>query len=398
MIRKNTKIASIILCSAFLQANQSPMLNQNIPDNADFLRQDVSNYGKTNVVNVEQESLNLFNEEENKKNNIQKPANQPQPQHNQKTDNAIDYNKAIITDYKREVIFNFIVSRANNAKFNSVKGDNSLEIKNIEAITPKTETSEPKEKLANIKGYCFTETDINVGFQPMGASLKCNTNYGTLTFFGNYVPNNELYTLFVTGLFVEKGDYKYPIVSGKILNKDKNSYNVATYVNSNKIEKAWLQAGANTADVVKAGANDYMKQLEQSRKTETGGATTVSSSGAISQEPVVTNYEKPNLAEYVIKGGVDVLATVTKEIVQAVKEEKPFAYKVVKDSQFYIDIWVKTTPMESDTTLDNEFDNKPSTDGSINTKNQNLLDLKQTEQQTQPTTIKQSDFLQKEIK
>ncbi|WP_239803827.1 hypothetical protein [Campylobacter sp. RM12651] len=395
MIRKNTKILPIVLCSAFLQANQTPMLNQNIPNNADFLRQDVSNFGKTNVVNVEQEPLNLFNEEDNKKQNSNE-MRQLQSQQN-KISNNVDYNKAIITDYKREVMFNFIVSRANNAKFNSIKGDKTLEIKDIEAITPKTESSKPKEKLANIKGYCFTETDVNVGFQPMGASLKCNTNYGTMTFFGNYVPNNELYTLFITGLFVEKGDFKYPIVSGKILNKDKNSYNIATYVNSNKIEKAWLQAGANTADVVKAGANDYMKQLEQSRKKETGGATTVSSSGAISQEPTITNYEKPNLTEYIIKGGVDVVTTVAKEITQALKEELPFAYKVVKDTQFYIDIWVKTTPMESDTTLDNEFDNKPTTDGSINTKNQNLLDLKK-EEQIQETLIKQGDFLQKEIR
>lgn len=392
MIRKNTNFLPIILCSTFLQANPSPMLNQNIPENADFLRQDVSNFGKTNVNIVEQESLNLFNEENKNQNTERIIQPQSQPQLNKKADNT-DYNKFIINDYKREVMFNFIVSRANNAKFNSIKGDKTLEIKDIEAITPKTEASEPKEKLANIKGYCFTETDVNVGFQPMSASLKCNTNYGIMTFFGNYVPNNELYTLFITGLFVEKGDFKYPIVSGKILNKNKNSYNVATYVNSNKIEKAWLQAGANTADVVKAGANDYMKQLEQSRKTETGGATTVSSSGAISQEPVITNYEKPNLTEYVIKGGVDVLTTVTKEIAQAFKEELPFAYKVVKDSQFYIDIWVKVTPMESDTTLDNQFDNKPTTDGSISIKNQSLLELKKEEQKQIP--LNQDSFILK---
>lgn len=396
MTKRNIKFLSILACSVLLQAKPSPMLTENIPENADFLRQDVSNYGKTNVVNVEQEPLSLFDEVEVKKNNTPTTTMPTQASNNKNTDTP-DYNKAIITDYKREVIFNFIVSRANNAKFNTVKGEKTLEIKDIEAISPKEETQQPKEKLANIKGYCFTETDINVGFQPMGANLKCNTNYGTLTFFGNYVPNNELYTLFITGLFVEKGDYKYPIVSGKILNKSKNSYNVATYVNSNKIEKAWLQAGANTADVVKAGANDYMKQLEQSRKKETGGATTVSASGAISQEPVITNYEKPNLAEYVIKGGVDVITTVTKEIAQAIKEETPFAYKVVKDTQFYIDIWVKTTPMESDITLDNEFENKPTTDGSINTKNQNLLDIKKQEQ-TLPATVIQNDFLLKENK
>lgn len=210
----------------------------------------------------------------------------------------------------------------------------------------------------------------------MSANLICTTNIGSIKFFGNYVPHNQLETLFVTGLHIEKNNKKYKIENAKILNESRSSYNVATYVNNRKLEKLTLEATGNTAIAIKNGSNDYLEQLEASKVTQeatSGDSSTVNSgSGTVVTQPVVTtNTEKPEAKDYIVKGAIDIITGTVKAFTDVYKADLPYLYQIVKGSKLYIDLYVNPNEMSLDNTTENNVNIKNYTTKDTSNKKEN---------------------------
>jgi len=266
-------------------------------------------------------------------------------------------------NYEKEILLNYYLSRQNV----SFKKQDSV-AKNFVVLKEKKEelsedTNTDNKKLVSVKGYCIIEDTVDIGKQPMSANLNCNTNIGPIKFFGNYVPHNKMETLFVTGLHIEKNGRKYKIENAKILNENRSSYNVATYVNNRKLDKLGYETLGNTAAAAQSGANDYLDQLEESKKVETAsiGQNSIDNtgSGTVIAQPVVTkNVAKPDAEDYLIKGAIDLVAGTIKSFSNIYKADLPYLYQVVDGSKLYIDLYVNSNEMKLDNTTDNNINNK----------------------------------------
>jgi hypothetical protein len=278
-------------------------------------------------------------------------------------------------NYEKELLLNWQYSRYRTT-FDTYMAS-SGNIKLFENPVPKEE--DEKEKLVNtinIKGYCIIEEEINIGKQPMSAAFHCNTNIGSIGFFGNYVPYNSLESLFITALHIEKRNRKYQVLSGKILSGDKSSYNVATYVNNRKLAQLGYATLESTAVAVDSGVNDYMEQLEASKKEQTAslgsGGSTNSGSGNIINEPVVVeNTEKPDAADYIVKGVVGIVTGIAKNVASIYKQDLPYLYQIVPKSKVYIDLYVDENEMDEDHTIYNKINKETYTTGTLKKQKKN---------------------------
>ena len=260
-------------------------------------------------------------------------------------------------NYEKEILLNYHLLRQ-KISFNTIDGEQRLFVV-AKKEEPKNDISSKSEiTLVSIKGYCIVEETIDIGKQPMAANLNCNTNIGPIKFFGNYVPHNSLETLFVTGLHIEKNNKKYKIENAKILNENRTSYNIATYVNNRKLEKVALEAAGNTALAVKEGANDYLDQLEASKVSqEASGANAVSNglNTVVNQPVVTTNTEKPDAEDYIVKGAIDIVTGTLKAVTDIYKSDLPYLYQIVDGSKLYIDLYVNPNEMVLDNTTENNI-------------------------------------------
>lgn len=218
-------------------------------------------------------------------------------------------------------------------------------------------------KTVNVKGYCIIEEETNIGLQPMSANFNCNTNLGTISFSGNYVPYPKLETLFVSALHIEKNNRKYKVMSGRVLSGDKSSYNVATYVNNRKLAKLGYDSLSSTSETVNSGVNDYMDALEASKTKETAslgsGGSSNSGSGNVINEPVkLTNTEKPDAADYIVKGVVGIVTGIASNISKIYNKDLPYLYQIVPKSKVYIDLYVDEEEMKNDSTIFNDVSKK----------------------------------------
>ncbi|RXI43421.1 hypothetical protein CRU99_07760 [Malaciobacter mytili] len=265
-------------------------------------------------------------------------------------------------DYTKEILLNYMLFRE-NINFSAIDSIKKpmVVVKSKEDIID--ENKNKNIKLVSVRGYCIVEETVDIGKQPMSANLNCNTNIGAIKFFGNYVPHNKLETLFVTGLHIEKNTKKYKIENAKILNESRTSYNVATYVNSNKLEKSALKGISDATTTIESGANDYLKQLEASKKVQEAstGQSVVdnSGSGTVITQPVVTeNTQPPEVKDYLVKGAIEIVARSIRNIADIVKEDLPYYYQIVAGSKLYVDLYVNPNEMSLDSTINNNINDK----------------------------------------
>lgn len=265
--------------------------------------------------------------------------------------------------YEKEILLNYYLKRQNVA-FNSLEGQKRTFIVAKDKDKYKDQQDEDIiDNLISVKGYCIIEDTVDIGKQPMSANLNCNTNIGPIKFFGNYVPHNQMETLFVTGLHIEKNDKKYKIENAKILNENRSSYNVATYVNNRKLEKISLDSTSKGAMAVKEGANDYLEQLEQSKVVEQAsvGQSSIDNSGdgTVIAQPVVTrNTQPPEAKDYLVKGAIDIITGTVKAVADVYKADLPYLYQIVEGSKIYVDLYVNSAEMTYDNTTSNNINNK----------------------------------------
>lgn len=199
-----------------------------------------------------------------------------------------------------------------------------------------------QKELVSIKGFCFINEDINVGKQPSSLRVDCQTNIGAIILFANLINVNEKASLIVEPKYIEKQGVRFIVENSVVTNETKTSYNVATYVNDRKIAEIGWNATSVSSDELKSATNEYLRALEQSKeKQETQYVTTQDPAGNSYMSPsTTTNHEKPDPLDYLVKAGVNILASAVKSTAEIFKKDLPYLYQVVGGSKIWIDLKV----------------------------------------------------------
>lgn len=205
--------------------------------------------------------------------------------------------------------------------------------------TPQTTTVDT----ITVKGYCFITDTINIAKQPGSLRTNCQTNVGPITLFANLVTVNEKATLAADPRYIEKNGMRYQVKSSIVTNEAKTSYNIATFVNDRKLAEVGWGATSVSMEEIKTATNEYLQALEDSKVNEEVNYIPVSdgtSTGTVSQGVKTTNVEKPDPLDYLIKGGVNVLASAVKETANIFRADLPYLYEIRGGSKIWIDMTV----------------------------------------------------------
>lgn len=224
------------------------------------------------------------------------------------------------------------------------KTNENLFVKNIkDEILNKDDNASNEVELVNVKGFCFIDKEINAGVQPASMRVECNTNAGFVTLFANLVNVNEKLSLMADPKYIEKNKVRFKVKSAVVLNEEKTSYNLATYVNDRKIEAVGWNSLSYSADEIKDATNEYLQALQESKKTqEVEYVTTSDGAGNSYMSPVqVTNTEKPDAMDYFATAGVNILADIVKSTAEVFKKDLPYLYQIVPKTRIWIDLEVE---------------------------------------------------------
>lgn len=289
---------------------------------------------------------NTSNTNTNISQNIIESASEGRKVIEEKSLEQIDINKEKGKLFYSETILNYIrFYQAENPRGVEVVGktNENLLVKNVSEKVADVESKvENKEELAIIKGFCFITDEINVGKQPASLRSECQTNIGAITMFANLVNVNEKASLVADPKYIEKNGYRFLVKSAIVTNEEKTSYNIATFVNDRKLSEVGWSALTLSSDEFKTASNEYLKALEESkRKQEVQYATTTDGAGNSYMQPIqTTNTEKPDPLDYLIKGGINVVATSVKTAADLFKKDLPYLYQIYPKTKIWIDLQV----------------------------------------------------------
>lgn len=241
-----------------------------------------------------------------------------------------------VDPWKKEIIMNFYEYRSGMRK-PGIVGAKTQMINTPSVTASAASTVANTDKNVTVKGYCLVNNEIDIGKQPSSMAVECNTNVGYITLFANLKPVNEIASLLVDPVYIEKKGYRYKVLSSRVTNESRTSYNVATYVNDRKLSEIGYGTMENSANEVKTASNEYLKALEQS-KTQTG--VTVVSNGLSSEALQTTTTQPPNAVDYIAKAGINIVAETVKTTAQVFKKDLPYLYNIKKGSKIYIDMQV----------------------------------------------------------
>lgn len=224
----------------------------------------------------------------------------------------------------------------------AVTATNSL-IKNVAEQKDKNETnSSTSNETVVVKGFCFIPDEINVGKQPSSLRVNCETNVGGITLFANLKNLNEVASLIVDPVYIEKKGYRFKVTKSIVTNEDKTSYNVATYVNDRKIAEIGWGAVVVSSDEIKTQSNAYLKALEQSKqKQETEYFTTGNGANTTTQAVQNTNTQKPDPLDYLITSGINLATAIAKNTADVFRKDLPHLYQIVPNTKIWVDMEVE---------------------------------------------------------
>ncbi|QKF93221.1 hypothetical protein [Campylobacter sp. CCUG 57310] len=243
--------------------------------------------------------------------------------------------------YRQEAIYNYILfNRTQNNKEVAFKKANLINIVDENLTKDISQAIAKADSNMTVSGYCLVRDNIMIGKQPSAGRFICNTNIGHIEIFGNLTPINEALTLIYDPAYIEFKNWRYRVITSRVLNEARTSYNVATYANDRKLSEIALTSTSETAEVFKTQSSDYLKQLEASRKQRKVEYVNVgNSSGDSYVAPIqVENTEKPNAVDYITKAGIDIVSGIVKTTADVFKKDLPYLYEIVGGSKIYIDL------------------------------------------------------------
>jgi len=203
-------------------------------------------------------------------------------------------------------------------------------------------TNSTDNRTITVAGFCLIKEDLLIAKQPGSLKLDCETNIGGVSMFANLKSVNQLNSLMVDPVWIDYRGGRYKVSRSFVTNEAQTSYNIATYVNDRKIAEAGLSALSVSSDEGKTASNSYLKALEESRKKEELAFVDVSNGNgtAYSQPIQLTNVEKPEVSDYLIGAGINILASTIKTTAELFKRDLPYLYEVVGGTKIYVDMQV----------------------------------------------------------
>lgn len=160
--------------------------------------------------------------------------------------------------------------------------------------------------------------------------------------FANLVNVNEKASLIADPKYIEKNGIRFEVTSSIVTNEAKTSYNIATFVNDRKIAQIGWSALSVGADEAKTTTNEYLRALEQSKTSQsTDYVTTGTGTGTSTYAVQNTNTQEPDPLDYLIKGAINITASVVKSTADIFKADLPYLYQIKGKSKIWIDLKVK---------------------------------------------------------
>jgi hypothetical protein len=244
--------------------------------------------------------------------------------------------------YRREAIFSFILLEDSKR----IHGMTPQQAKFVNVVNATKGSSNATNNTDNqtitVAGFCLIKEDLLIAKQPGSLKLDCETNIGGVSMFANLKSVNQLNSLMVDPVWIDYRGGRYKVARSFVTNEAQTSYNIATYVNDRKIAEVGLSSLSVASDEAKTASNDYLKALEEARKKEELAFVDVTSGNATSySQPVqLTNIERPEVSDYLIGAGINILASTIKTTAELFKRDLPYLYEVIGGTKIYVDMQV----------------------------------------------------------
>ena len=243
--------------------------------------------------------------------------------------------------YRKEAIYNWYLLKASKDRDEYQTQEAKLINLVDENVSSANFANLSVDSNMSVNGYCLIKEDIFVGKQPSAGYFECETNVGSITMFGNMRPLNQYAALLFDPIYIEYKGWRYPVISSRVTNEARTSYNIATYVNDRKLSEIALQTTSSASDELKTASNDYLKALEQSRtKQETEYVTVGTGSNQETIAVQNTNTERPHLIDYFGVAAVNIVAGAIKAGSEIFKRDLPYLYDIAGGSKIFIDLQV----------------------------------------------------------
>jgi len=205
------------------------------------------------------------------------------------------------------------------------------------SIDEQNNIQEKKNKFVFASGYCYLDNGLEVERISTYAYLKCDFKepIGKATLAVSVTPDFYAKALIGTALYIEKDGNRFPVVSGVVLTKDKNSINIANLVNDRKIEKI-TTTGIYTATTVATKTAQAYLEMKQTASTTTDTNTIATSSGTTTVSG--QNTKEIPLDNYLVSGALELVSSLSKVIGESIINELPYTFKIYPNSVFFVDV------------------------------------------------------------
>jgi len=253
-----------------------------------------------------------------------------------------DYTDANILLYKQELdkeANNFTVSKGKSGSFVA------------KSIFKGQAQSSQAKKLADknkdlyqrgISGKCLVASDMLVSAKSM-AKLACKTKNGEyLYLIMNLNPNDRAYALTAEIVsFIDGQDQMHKVDAQKsfISNYDGSTNNIATYVNTHRIEKNLALFGKGLTEGAVNAGNLAVDQLRQSMTKQ---EITIANTGLTGQVVQTTNTRRPttkDLQDYgIIGAATGLLKGIGNVVSDIAKNDESWSYKIEKNSILHFNL------------------------------------------------------------
>lgn len=246
--------------------------------------------------------------------------------------------------YRREAIYGWILLN-DSKRINGMSPAKAqlINVVNVDNVSNNV-SSVTVNQTITVVGYCLIENDVFIEKQQGALKVNCQTNIGGVSMFANLTSLNDRNSLIVDPVYIDYKGGRYIVENSIVTNEAKTSYNVATYVNDRKLSKiGWGTLGVSSNEI-KAASNQYLKELEASRREEKVAYADVpagNGSSSYVQAVELSNVERPRASDYVIGAGINILASAVSATAEIFNQDLPYLYEIVGGTKIYVDMKVR---------------------------------------------------------
>jgi len=201
----------------------------------------------------------------------------------------------------------------------------------------KEKREERKQLFRYGHGYCYMDQEAIIDRIATYAYLSCDLNHpiGKVNLAVSLVPEYYAKAIVANPLYVLLDDEtRLPVKNGVVMTKDRNSINLANFVNDRRIEKMWATGMYKGVGIVAKRAQAF---LDQKYKSDTSQTSTVV--GSIN--PTVTTSSKtkePKFSDALVVAGIEFTSEIAKILGESYVQNLHYTFKVNKGRVFYVDL------------------------------------------------------------